>query len=75
MIGAAAAHLHAELECRSVLDYTGETCLADYRLFVAKLPLGVAWMWHRRLAPLVWWDHLERPLLAFEDTDSWQVLE
>ena len=66
---------HSELARWGVNDYAWETCVQDYRLFVAKLPLGVAWMWHRHLAPLVWWDNLERALLAFEDLDCAQLLE
>jgi hypothetical protein len=66
---------HSELQRWGVNDYAWETCVQDYRLFVAKLPLGVAWMWHRHLAPLVWWDNLERAVLAFDDLDCAQLLE
>ena len=61
------AHYHRELCRLGVAGYAWGACWEDYRLFAATRPFTLASQWQRGGWPLVWWNNLERALLAFDD--------
>jgi hypothetical protein len=68
------AHYHRELCRRGVAGYAWGACWDDYRLFAATRPLTLAFHWQRGGWPLVWWNNLERALLAFDDLGCAELL-
>lgn len=68
-------HYHALLCALGVSGYSWEDCWHDYRLFAATRPFMLAFQWQRKGVPLVWWNNLERAMLAFEDLRCAELLE
>lgn len=52
-----------------ITEYNWETFWRDYHISVARSLLIPVWQWSRGTHPAVWWPHLERGLLAFEDLE------
>lgn len=57
-----------------VTDYSWEQLWNDYRLCVLRKLFHPAWQWDTGHHPNIWWNHLERVMLAFEDLDCRQIL-
>jgi hypothetical protein len=57
---------HARLLERGVISYDWEQCWLDYRTAVV---FHLLWpiFWHRYLPEYIWWNTLEKGMLAFED--------
>jgi hypothetical protein len=68
-------HYHRELGRHGVTGYPWRACWEDYRLFAATRPLTLAFRWQRGERPLVWWNNLERALLAFDDLGCAELLD
>lgn len=62
------------LAALGVTGYSLETLWDDYRLSVARCLFIPVWQWQRGIRPAVWWPHLERAMLAFDDLDCQEVL-
>jgi Ecdysteroid kinase-like family len=65
---------HARLLERGVVGYDWEQCWLDYR---AAVIFHLFWpiFWHRGLPASIWWDALEKGMLAFEDLECEELLE
>ena len=59
------------LEC-GVSGYGFDEFLLDYRQSVIMNMFIPVWQWERGIHPSVWWSHLERSFLAFDD---WKCIE
>jgi hypothetical protein len=59
---------------RGVQDYTWDDCWYDYRLSVLRLLFHPAWQWEHGGPPDIWFNHLERLHLAFEDLHCEELL-
>ncbi len=55
-------------------DYTWGNLEHDYRASVVRSLFIPVWQWVRGIQPGVWWPHLERVFLAFEDLDCVTIL-
>lgn len=60
------AYYDALTRC-GVQGYSVEAFQQDYRRSVLRSLLIPAWQWVRGILPGIWWPHLERTFLAFED--------
>lgn len=65
---------HAELVARGVADYSREALNADYRLSALLLIVRPVWQWANNIPPVIWWNNLERILLAVDDLDCRELL-
>lgn len=61
------------LRC-GVAAYPWEQCWLDYRRSAVRNLCIPVWQWGSNLHPSIWWSHLERGLLAFEDLGCAEVL-
>jgi hypothetical protein len=66
---------HQRLAGCGVQDYSWEECRQDYRRSVLRAMLIPAWQWKVGISPRIWWPHLERGLLAFEDLGCGELLK
>lgn len=66
---------HANLLKHGIIHYDWEDCWRDYRLSVIRQLFVPVWLWFYELPPAVWWSHLERVVLAFEDLHCAELLE
>ena len=58
---------HRRLSVCGISGYRWEQCWHDYRISVVRSLLIPVWQWVRGIHPGVWWAHLERGMLAYED--------
>lgn len=58
-----------------VTDYEWEACWYDYRLSVARYLFYPMWQWSKGAPADIWWNHLERVMLAFQDLGCAELLE
>ena len=58
-----------------VAHYTWDECWEDYRVSVIRSILIPVWQWSVNLGPAIWWPHLERAVLAFQDLGCAELLE
>jgi hypothetical protein len=58
---------HATLVANGVTGYDREALDADYRLSVLWQITTPVWQWSGGIPPAIWWNNLERILLAVED--------
>jgi len=65
---------HRRLQAGGVHHYTWDECYADYRLSVLRLLFHPAWQWEHGGPPDIWFNHLERLHLAFEDLHCEELL-
>ena len=66
---------HGALLARGVRGYSFDDLLADYRLSAAWQITTPVWQSSWRLNPAVWWSHLERGMLAFDDLGCRALLD
>lgn len=59
-------YLRALVEC-DITGYNAAILRQDYRVSVARSLFIPIWQWQRGVHPVIWWSHLERGMLAFED--------
>jgi hypothetical protein len=64
-----------ELIASGVRDYTLNRLLLDYRLSVVRNLFIPIWQWKKNIHPSIWYPHLERGFLAFEDLDCRALLD
>lgn len=66
---------HTQLQAHGVTDYAWEQCWQDYRLCVIRVLLRCV-DWHKRgdLPSVLWWERLEKGLLAFDDLHCGDLL-
>lgn len=57
-----------------VSGYSWEQLWNDYRLCVIRKLFHPAWQWETGHHPNIWWNHLERVMLAYEDLECRQIL-
>ena len=65
---------HTQLLTHGVVGYDWDACWDDYRLAAVRnlfIPMG---QWAAKLWPAIWWSHLERAMLAFEDLQCAELL-
>jgi len=65
---------HTQLLTHGIVGYDWDACWDDYRLAAIRnlfIPMG---QWAAKLWPAIWWPHLERALLAFEDLQCRELL-
>jgi len=60
-------HYHEHLVGHGVRDYDFDALVADYRLSALWQVTIPIWQASAKLPAAVWWGHLERAMLAFED--------
>jgi len=65
---------HNRLLEYGVTGYDWEICKQDYRLSVIRRLLYPMWQWERGAPPDIWWHHLERLMLAFDDLKCDEIL-
>jgi hypothetical protein len=65
---------HATLLARGVRGYSFDDLLADYRLSAVWQITTPVWPSSFGLTPEVWWSHIERSMLAFDDLDCRALL-
>jgi len=66
---------HSELLKQGVAHYGWEECWLDYRVSaISNLLLPALWSGNKLPAAL-WWSHLERAMLAFDDLECEELLE
>jgi thiamine kinase-like enzyme len=66
---------HEALTSNGVTGYSFEALWEDYRLSVVWRLAVPVWQSSMKLGPWVWWSHLERILLAFDDLRCEELLE
>lgn len=57
-----------------VMDYSWEQLWNDYRLCVIRKLFHPAWQWETGHHPNIWWNHLERVMMAYEDLECRELL-
>ena len=65
---------HAELEACGVKDYTRHALDDDYRLSVLWNITTPVWQEANGIPPVIWWNNLERIMLAVDDLDCRELL-
>ena len=65
---------HSYLLKAGVGNYDWHDCWYEYRLAIATNVFIPVMQWHYKLDSSIWWSHLERGLLAFEDLDCVELL-
>ena len=65
---------HSQLLRMVVTSYDWDDCWRDYRLSVVRNISIPMWQWNAKLGPWIWWSHLERAMLAFEDLGCVELL-
>jgi thiamine kinase-like enzyme len=60
-------HYHQQLLAHGVRDYDWELCWYDYRASVVRCIFFLVGGWDERRPATMWWERLEKGLLAFED--------
>jgi hypothetical protein len=66
---------HDALLAHGVTGYPWEALLDDYRWSALWQILTPMWQATLKLPPVIWWGHLERAMLAFEDLDCAPLLD
>lgn len=58
-----------------VADYSWEQLWNDYRLCVIRKLFHPAWQWETGHHPNIWWNHLERAMIAYVDLECVELLK
>lgn len=67
-------HYYATLLNNDVSNYSWENCWDDYRHSVVMNLFIPVWQWQRGITQIIWWSHLERSFLTFEDLGCDELL-
>jgi len=65
---------HEALAGHGVVGYGWDELWTEYRWSVAKAVAVPIWQWEHGLAAGIWFNNLERILLAFEDLDCMELV-
>jgi aminoglycoside phosphotransferase len=65
---------HAALLAHGVKGYDRRALQDDYRLSVLLRIMTPVWQWANNIPPLIWWNNLERILMAADDLDCRELL-
>jgi hypothetical protein len=65
---------HNKLHEQGVSGYSWDDCWLDYRESCIMNLLIPVWQWQRETTSIVWWSHLERSFLTFDDLDLMELL-
>lgn len=65
---------HEGLLAEGIKGYSWDDCMYDYRLAAIGNLFIPAFQWSAGLSNSLWWDHLERGMLAFEDLGCAAIL-
>ncbi len=65
---------HTVLQESGIMDYSWDDCWRDYRLSVIMNLTIPVWQWYKGIPAGVWWPHLERSFLAFQDLNCAELL-
>jgi hypothetical protein len=65
---------HERLLVYGVSGYDWESCWYDYRFAVIGYLFYPIWQWSINLPDFIWWHHLERVMLAFQDLECAELL-
>lgn len=65
---------HNRLMENGITGYSWDQCWYDYRLSATLNPFIPIWQWSVKLPASIWWHHLERSFLAFEDLQCAELL-
>jgi thiamine kinase-like enzyme len=66
---------YAQVVDDGVMDYDWSACWYDYRLSVIRYLFYPMWQWSRGGSADIWWNHLERVMLAFQDLQCTELLD
>jgi thiamine kinase-like enzyme len=66
---------HSRLVEHGVKEYDSSACWYDYRLSVIRYLFYPVWQWSVNTPPDIWWHHLERIMLAFQDLRCSELLK
>jgi len=66
---------HDRLCANGVANYSWEQLWNDYRLCVLRKLFHPAWQWATGHHPNIWWNHLERVMIAYDDLHCGELLE
>jgi hypothetical protein len=58
---------HATIAAHGVSRYDRQSLVADYRLAVLWQITTPVWQWNGNISPVIWWNNLERIMLAVDD--------
>ncbi|WP_342735885.1 phosphotransferase [Bradyrhizobium sp. B117] len=67
-------HYHETLMANGVTGYTRGALDQDYRLSVLWQITKPVWQWSINIPPLIWWNNLERVMMAVEDLGCEELL-
>lgn len=63
-----------ELVSHGILNYSWAELQQDYRNSIVRSLLIPVWQWVRGILPGIWWSHLERTFLAFEELNCSELI-
>jgi thiamine kinase-like enzyme len=66
---------HERLRENGITNYSWEQLGSDYKLSVVRKLFHPAWQWDTGHEPNIWWNHLQRVMLAYEDLDCKELLQ
>lgn len=66
---------HERLRENGITNYSWEQLWSDYKLSVIRKLFVPAWQWDTGHEPNIWWNHLQRVMLAYEDLDCKDLLQ
>ena len=66
---------HERLCENGITNYSWEQLWNDYRLCVIRKLFHPAWQWDTGHHPNIWWNHLERVMMAYEDLECRELLK
>jgi hypothetical protein len=67
-------YYYEKLLAYGVENYDWDACCYDYKLSAIGNLFIPVWQWSAKLWPAIWWPHLERAFLAFEDLHCEELL-
>lgn len=67
-------HYHQQLLLHGVKDYDWELCWYDYRASVIRCLFFLIGSWHEKRPSAMWFERLEKGLLAFDDLGCMELL-
>ena len=68
------AYYH-ELVNNGITNYSWSNLQQDYRISIIRSLFIPVWQWVRGILPGIWWSHLERTFLAFEQLNCYDLIE
>lgn len=66
---------HMALVERGIKDYRWEQLLIDYRWAVVRALAVPIWQWKHNVGAFIWYNNLERIVLAFQDLNCMELIE